>query len=225
MQERSISCYHITMKTRIDLHVHSRFSGDTDAEPEELVLHAIKQGLNGIAFTEHYSYEVSEPLDDLKEKYKDKIMIFRGVEFSALEGHCLIFGVNTDALPIKHLPLEEIIRIVNGSGGVVIPSHPYRRGNSLGDVIKNAPGICAIEGYNGCNMHAYNTRAVEMARVLNVPYTGGSDAHQPAEVGLCLTEFEDVVTPHNLISVLKRGHYRGIDNRSRFSQSSAILSL
>lgn len=213
------------MITRVDLHVHSRFSGDTDAEPEELIMHAIKQGLHGIAFTEHYSYEVSEPLEELKAQYKNKIMIFRGVEFSALEGHCLVFGVNTDVLPIKHLPLEEMIRIVNESGGVVIPSHPYRRGNSLGDVIKNAAGICALEGYNGCNMHAYNAKAVEMARVLNIPYTGGSDAHLPEEVGLCLTEFDDEVTSHNLIPMLKRGHYRGIDNRPRFSPSTAILSL
>jgi len=213
------------MKTRIDLHVHSRFSGDTDAEPEELIMHAIKQGLHGIAFTEHYSYEVSEPLEELKEQYKDKLMIFRGVEFSALEGHCLIFGVNTDALSIRQLPLQEVIRIVNEAGGVVIPSHPYRKGNSLGDVIKNAMGICAIEGYNGCNMHAYNARAVEMARVLNIPYTGGSDAHLPDEVGLCLTEFEDVVTPQNLITLLKKGNYIGIDNRPRFSLSPAIFSL
>ena len=213
------------MKTRIDLHVHSRFSGDTDAEPEELIMHAIKQGLHGIAFTEHYSYEVSEPLEELKEQYKDKLMIFRGVEFSALEGHCLIFGVNTDALSIRQLSLQEVIRIVNEAGGVVIPSHPYRKGNSLGDVIKNAMGICAIEGYNGCNMHAYNARAVEMARVLNIPYTGGSDAHLPDEVGLCLTEFEDVVTPHNLIPLLKKGNYMGIDNRPKFFPSPAILSV
>ena len=225
VQESLLSCYHTTMKTRIDLHVHSKLSGDTDAEPEELIMHAIKQGLHGIAFTEHYSYEVSEPLEEMRERYKDKIMIFRGVEFSALEGHCLIFGVNTDALSISHLPLEEMVRIVNESGGVVIPSHPYRKGNSLGDVIKNAPGICALEGYNGCNMHAYNAKAVEMARVLSIPYTGGSDAHLPAEVGLCLTEFEDEVTPRTLVPLLKKGNYRGFDNRPRFSPSTAILFL
>jgi len=225
VQERLLSCYHNKMKTRIDLHIHSKFSGDTDAEPEELIMQAIKQGLHGIAFTEHYSYEVSEPLEEMGERYKDKIMIFRGVEFSAPEGHCLIFGVNTDALSIKHLPLEEMIRVVNESGGVVIPSHPYRRGNSLGDVIRNAPGICAIEGYNGCNMHAYNAKAVEMAGVLSIPYTGGSDAHLPEEVGLCLTEFEDEVTPRNLIAMLKRGNYKGIDNRPRFSPSPVIPFL
>ncbi|HXX53732.1 MAG TPA: PHP domain-containing protein [Thermodesulfovibrionales bacterium] len=213
------------MKSRIDLHVHSRFSGDTDAEPEEMIIQAIKHGLHGIAFTEHYSYEVSEPLEELTVKYEDRIIIFRGVEFSALEGHCLIFGVNTDALSLKHLPLGEMIRIVNGSGGVVIPSHPYRRGNSLGDAIRNARGICAIEGYNGCNMHAYNAKAVEMAKVLSVPYTGGSDAHFPDEIGLCHTEFEDEVTHDNLIPLLKTGRYTGIDTRPRFSPSSALCGL
>jgi len=46
------------MKFKIDLHVHSKFSGDTDSEPEETVLHAIKANLYGLAFTEHYADEI-----------------------------------------------------------------------------------------------------------------------------------------------------------------------
>jgi predicted metal-dependent phosphoesterase TrpH len=207
------------MQFRIDLHVHSKYSGDTDSEPEESILKAIELKLDGIAFTEHYSYEASEPVERLKEKYRDAISIFRGVEFSSEEGHCLIFGVNTDTLPITHAPVEEVIRIVNDSGGVLIPSHPYRIGNSLGDIIHRVRGICAVEGYNGCNMHAYNTRAVQAAESLSLPYTGGSDAHAPEEVGMCYTEFYDEVTEANLLSLLKRGRYRGVDNRKRASGS------
>ncbi len=205
------------MKFRIDLHVHSKFSGDTDSEPEEMILHAIKLNLEGIAFTEHYSYEASEPIEDLKKKFKHEIRIFRGVEFSSTEGHCLIFGVNTDALPIKYSPLQEMIERVNRSGGIVIPTHPYRKGNSIGDGIKNLYGLCAIEGYNGCNMTAYNSKAIETAKELNLPFTGGSDAHLPEEVGLCVTEFGDEVTDENFIGLLKAGNYKGIDNRNRRS--------
>lgn len=42
------------MGCHIDMHVHSRASGDSDADPEELILRAINIGLQGIVFTEHY---------------------------------------------------------------------------------------------------------------------------------------------------------------------------
>ncbi|TAN41336.1 MAG: PHP domain-containing protein [Nitrospirae bacterium] len=201
------------MSFRVDLHVHSRFSSDNDADPEESVLQAISRQLHGIVFTEHYSYEASAPVEKLREKYRGSIIIFRGVEFSSADGHCLVFGVNTDRLGMKGMPAGEIVRIVNQAGGVVIPSHPYRTVNSLGDLVRNLPGICALEGYNGCNMQPFNARAVEVARALNLPFTGGSDAHNPEDVGSCFTEFEEPVTEENLVSLLKSGRYRGVDTR------------
>jgi predicted metal-dependent phosphoesterase TrpH len=201
------------MKFRIDLHVHSRYSGDNDSDPEESVLRALRLGLDGLAFTEHYSYEASEPVEMLMEKYGNRIMICRGVEFSSAEGHCLIFGVDTDKLFIKHYPAEEIVKVVSRSGGVVIPSHPFRRGTGMGDSVGRLKGICAVEGYNGCNLHAFNARAIQTAEALHLPFTGGSDAHAPEEVGSCYTEFCDSVTPDNFIEALKAGNYRGVDTR------------
>jgi len=201
------------MGFNVDVHVHSWSSGDSDADPEELILQAIKIGLHGIAFTEHYSYDASEPVEMLREKYKNQILVFRGVEFSAAEGHCLIFGMNTDKLLPKHSPITEILRAVNRYGGVVIPSHPYRGINSLGDVIKRIDGLYAIEGHNGCNIHSFNMKAIKAATALRLPYTGGSDAHDSKGVGLCYTEFSDRVTPDNFIDLLKAGNYRGTDTR------------
>lgn len=203
------------MKFKIDLHVHSKFSGDSIAEPEELIIHAVKSGLQGIAFTEHYSYEASEPVEELRDRYKDRIRIFRGVEFTSQEGHCLVFGVNTDKLALKYLPAQDLINIVSESGGVVIPSHPYRRGQGMGDIILRLEGMCAVEGYNGFNMTSYNDMAVQMAKAMNLPFTGGSDAHEPREAGLCFTEFDDEVTYDNFIDLLKKGKYQGVDNRKR----------
>jgi len=201
------------MKFRIDLHVHSKYSGDTDAEPEEEIVRAISLGLQGIAFTEHYSYAASEHAEGLKKKYHDSILIIRGVEFSAAEGHCLIFGVDTDKLSIKYAPVKDLLSIVTMHGGVVVPSHPYRGGNSLGDRIHGLAGIAAVEGYNGCNMHAFNVRAIEAAGAMNLPFTGGSDAHAADEVGSCYTEFDDEVTSDNFVGLLKKGNYKGVDTR------------
>jgi hypothetical protein len=74
-------------------------------------------------------------------------------------------------------------------------------------------GICALEGCNGANMHAMNLKAIAAARRQELPFTGGSDAHAPLEVGSCFTEFEGAVTYDNFIGLLKAGRYRGVDTR------------
>ncbi|MHB8843970.1 MAG: PHP domain-containing protein [Nitrospirota bacterium] len=201
------------MKARIDLHVHSYNSGDNDADPEETIDRAIELGLNGIAFTEHYAYSASEPVERLREKYGDAILLLRGVEFSAAEGHCLVFGADTDRLSLKYAPLAEVVRAVRSAGGVVIPSHPFRGVNSAGESLAAATGIAGLEGCNGANMHSMNMKAIEMAARLRLPYTGGSDAHMPREVGSCYTEFDARVTYDNFLDLLRSGRFRGIDTR------------
>jgi len=198
---------------KIDLHVHSANSGDNPTDPEEAIITAIERGLDGIAFTEHYFYGASEGVEILREKYGNEILIFRGVEFSSEEGHCLVFGADTDSLSVKYAPISDLVRIVNSRGGVVIPSHPYRGMNSIGDRVKALEGLCAVEGYNGCNMHLFNAKAVETAQALSLPFTGGSDAHAAREIGSCYTEFQDKVTYRNFIELLKNGRYRGVDTR------------
>ncbi len=201
------------MKFKIDLHIHSKYSGDNDADPEETVVRAIERGLHGVAFTEHYSYGASEAAEELRERYGSRLLIIRGVEFSASEGHCLIFGADTDRLSMKYAPVEDPVRVVTEAGGVVIPSHPYRSVNSLGDLVFRTGGLCALEGHNGCNMYGFNVKAIEAARALGLPFTGGSDAHASADVGSCYTEFDETVTRDNVLDALRSGRYRGFDTR------------
>lgn len=207
---------------RVDLHIHSRYSKDNDSDPEEIIDRALETGLDGVAFTEHYSYEASDFVEVLRYKYKS-IKLIRGVEFSTPEGHCLIFGVNTDKLPLKNVPLNDVIRIVTDRGGVLIPTHPYRGINSMGDIIRNVRGFSAIEGFNGLNMHHLNLKAIDVAQSLALPYTGGSDAHRPEDVGSCYTEFNEVVSEDNIVEVIKKGNYYGKDKRkiSRLPERSA----
>ena len=198
---------------KVDLHTHTLHSGDSEADPRDMVESAIEKGLHGIAFTEHYYYGASEYAGGLKEEYAGRIMIFRGVEFSAAEGHCLVYGVDTDGLGLSGCTVEQLVREVSARGGVVIPSHPYRRGTGIGDLVRSAKGIAAIEGYNGFNMHAMNVSAVEAASHLGLPVTGGADAHAPAEVGYCHTEFEKPLAEDGLVDALRLGRYAGVDNR------------
>lgn len=80
---------------RVDCHMHTYFSGDSEAKPEDMILAAIDKGLEAICFTDHEDIDyfcddiefVFDPetyfkeLGALKEKYKEKLDIRIGVEF------------------------------------------------------------------------------------------------------------------------------------------------
>ncbi len=83
------------MKTKQNLHIHTVYADGKD-KPEEIVLEAINKGFASIGFSEHTYLEFSDypyqmTVEDmycyrsevlaLKEKYKDKIEIFCGLEY------------------------------------------------------------------------------------------------------------------------------------------------
>jgi len=77
-----------------DFHTHTKYSFDSKAEPEALVLSAIEKGLKTIAITDHADVDCEdqglqwdfsfvgrkECINSLKAKYKDKINILHGIE-------------------------------------------------------------------------------------------------------------------------------------------------
>ena len=76
-----------------DTHMHCKFSGDSEAEPEDMILAAIDKGLTGICFTDHIDYDYPGPvsfqfdpdayfrvLGKLSETYQEKLSIHIGVE-------------------------------------------------------------------------------------------------------------------------------------------------
>ncbi|MCX8027227.1 MAG: CehA/McbA family metallohydrolase [Thermodesulfovibrionales bacterium] len=198
---------------KIDLHIHTCNSGDNSTDPQDVIEQAIEIGLDGIAITEHYSYAASEEVEPLIEKYKGRIVIIRGVEFSTRQGHCLVFGVNTDNLFSRDVDMDMLINKVDSLGGIAIPSHPYRAINSIGDGLFSLTNLRVLEGHNGCNMKFMNDRAIQVSRQLNIPYIGGSDAHTALDVGNCYTVFQRPVNKDNIVESLKEGKYISVDNR------------
>lgn len=104
------------MKKIFDMHNHSLFSEDCDAPMELMIQRAIETGLMGIAITEHVDFnpadlgfmyfnekDYSNEMKTIKEKYSDKIQIFKGAEFDA-----------------PHLYPEEFNRINSGDYDVIL---------------------------------------------------------------------------------------------------------
>ncbi len=91
---------------KYDIHMHSSFSTDSNEPMENMILSAIDKGLLGICFTEHMDYNFPEgfvsqeeldnsdglpvftfdtykyfkKLDEMRQKYSDRIQILTGVE-------------------------------------------------------------------------------------------------------------------------------------------------
>lgn len=200
------------------MHNHTVFSADSMATPEESVETAIEAGLDGIAFTEHQSFTDPERIKRLREKYKGRMMVFRGAEYAAAEGHLLLFGIKEGDLERfgLHLPVADIVRLVNEHNGVIIVPHPFREWllfqtwQTWQTGIGTVKGISAIEACNGHTSREDNEKAVRAAGALGLPTTGGSDSHNKDEVGRCYTEFYTEITYGNFIEALKKGSYRGV---------------
>ena len=113
-----------------DTHMHCCFSGDSEADPEDMILAAIQKGLDGLCFTDHFDYDYQddpelflldfssykEKIFSLKEKYKDKCNIRWGIEIG-LQPH--IVQVNNDVT--AKYPFDFVI----GSSHVVHGIDPY----------------------------------------------------------------------------------------------------
>lgn len=79
---------------RADVHMHSAFSGDAEARPEEMICAAIDKGLEMICFTDHFdkdnvdwgpedifdAEEYFRVFSLLQEKYREQIEVRIGVE-------------------------------------------------------------------------------------------------------------------------------------------------
>ena len=94
-----------------DYHLHSSFSGDSEAPMEQMILSAIQKGLHHICFTEHMDFNYPpQYLDNpdrfeldtdayfsellrLREKYQSKLQIRFGVELG-MQPSCLRTNIN-----------------------------------------------------------------------------------------------------------------------------------
>ena len=196
---------------KIDMHVHTTLGGDSFILPEELVDRARQAGLDGVCVTEHHSYHLSEPFEAIRER--SGFPIFRGLEYSAAEGHLLIYGarLGREELPLGS-PMQEVIHRVNALGGVAVPAHPFQvslLGASLGERLYALTGLSCIEAINASATPAENRRAQVAAGRMNLAGIAGSDAHGLPLVGRACTLFPGPVRcMDELVVALKCGDVR-----------------
>jgi len=186
---------------RIDLHMHTKYSGDAIISPklivDQLYAHPL---IKGVAITDHDTLEGYYHTQKLAAAYKD-ILIIPGIEVSTTQGHITILGV--EEKPAYPLTVEDVVDFVKERAGTIVVPHPYRA-VGIGDLARNMPAD-AIEVLNPRSTRQENKMAEELAKERNLPSVAGSDAHRPQQMWTAYTEVGNELNVDDVLSAIKSG--------------------
>jgi predicted metal-dependent phosphoesterase TrpH len=188
----------------IDLHVHTKYSGDSSITPKELVdqLH-VHLFIKGVAITDHDTISGYWEVSKLAKAYDD-ILIIPGIEVSVESGHLIILGI--EECPSYPSSIESVIDFARERGGTVIIPHPYRE-LGLGDIAEDI-GADAVEVLNPHATQMENKKAENLARKINLPCVAGSDAHSLQEMWIAYTKVEARQEVDDILKVIKNGRVK-----------------
>jgi len=205
----------------IDIHTHTYpVSDDSLLDPEELVSQAKKVGLDGVCITDHDGFW--DPKDIKKLSLKTDFLVIPGCEVTTEDGHLLVYGLKEY---IFGMHKSDFVKdLVEEQGGAIVIAHPYRRvyreptsennfsyDQMIGKGLRNnALKLSdAVEINNGRGTKKENQFSADLAKKLNMPGTGASDAHKISDIGTYATRFYDQINDElDLIEALKKGRFQ-----------------
>ena len=220
----------------IDLHTHTYpKSDDSFMGVGELIDQARTLGLDGVCLTDHDAFWTPDETQELSRKHQ--FLVLPGTELNTDGGHVLVFGLERYVFGV-HKP-QFLRQLVNREGGAIIAAHPYRRRfleqparepenrfRMLEDAAGDAFfGLCdAIEGVNGRGTEAENRFSADLGRRLQIPATGGSDAHRVHQLGAAATKFESkIANLEDLVRELNCGRFTAVDLRAAPANAAPVL--
>jgi len=194
------------MKTRIDPHLHTRYSGDAIISPKLIVeqLHA-HPFIKAVAITDHNTLQGYMEVRKLASSYQD-ITIISGIEVSTHQGDIIMLGV--EEKPSYASTVWEVVDFAKARAGVVVIPHPYRI-NGIGDLAEKIPAD-AIEVINPTATLRENKMAQELAKTKNLPGIAGSDAHAPLHMWTGYTEVNADPDIDEILKAIKKGYVKPI---------------
>ena len=194
---------------RFDLHVHSCYSKDSSADIDSIIMHAEKNGLDGIAVCDHDMIDGGIACTKRAKELGTNLIVIPGIEVMSSKGHILVLGINENIEP--QLSPEKTIKRARELGGVVIIPHPFKL-TSHGIGYVEGLDIDAVETLNSrCLDNRPNRKAKMAAESLNLPQVGGSDAHTPQMVGQAYTEIDvedNTVDANAILMAIRQGKVR-----------------
>ncbi|MBX7076028.1 MAG: PHP domain-containing protein [Methanobacteriaceae archaeon] len=185
---------------KIDPHIHSVYSGDSDSKPKDILKQAKKVGLDAIAISDHNTIKGSKIA--IEESKNMDILVVPSIEISSYSGHILGIGV-TEEIPKGRSAIETVERIREAGGLAIIP-HPYsyyRHGLfiKIDDNLSND----GVETLNARYIIGYsNNHAKVLAEKNNLAKFGSSDSHFIKSIGDCYTEIDSECNVDDILDAI-----------------------
>jgi len=205
---------------KLEMHCHTRFGSSCSyMMPEELVARAVEVGLDGVCITEHDVPWDRDAAQRLSDRYG--ILVVGGMEVSTPLGEVLVWGLHESIFDLEDI--HDLRRRVDRAGGVMVAAHPFRGARSLvrwdpsrGMVFRIDQGVAlpifsvvdAMEVFNGMAPDWELDLSAAVGEALPMAGTGGSDAHNVASVGDCVTVLHRrVSTDQELFEEMRAGRF------------------
>ncbi len=167
-----------------DLHMHTSWSHDCLTEPEELVDHALAEGLGAIAVTDHNSFGGAQAAMAAAEG--SDLLVIPGEEVKT-DNQGEVIGLFLDREIPRGMSFADTIAAIKEQGGLVYLPHPFDRMHAIADaktIHRHLADIDVFEVYNARLLfEQYNDEALRFARKYNLTMGAGSDAHVLQGVG------------------------------------------
>jgi len=195
---------------RIDLHVHTSFSGDSNINPKLLVdtLYA-HSTVKGVAITDHDTLDGYFQVYKLATAYQD-LVIIPGVEVTTTAGHFILLGI--EEKPPYMATLESIVDFAKERAALIVIPHPYRADRGIGDAAEKIQAD-AIEVINPSATLRENRLAEKLAKARSLPGVAGSDAHKPEEMWTAYTKVDAEPDVGSVLNAIKNGRVKAASTR------------
>ena len=203
------------------MHVHTtKGASDSMLDPDDLIEEARRINLTGVNITEHDRMWEVWDLEPFQDRHQE-VLVSNGMEVSTDMGHILAVGLSGYSPGIRRL--EHLRSVADEQGAFLIVAHPFRHFfdpvhfrregkepfNLTPEEASRLPVFQLVDGIevlNGCNTPRENYFALQVAKILGKPGTGGSDAHSTQGVGYFVAVFEQVLeSPAHMLEQLHKG--------------------
>ncbi len=180
---------------RVELHMHTQASKDSLVQPERLLKHCKRIGIDRIAITDHNQIQIALTAKALAP---DRVIV--GEEIRTTQGELIGYFMSEWVPPDLH-PMAAIERL-QAQKAFISVAHPFDTVRSqhwqLEDLEQIAPYIDAVETFNArCLQMAPNLMAQQFAKEQRLLSTVGSDAHSLWEVGRAVMAMPDFDGPES----------------------------
>jgi predicted metal-dependent phosphoesterase TrpH len=157
-------------------HIHTHHSYDSLNKVSGIIGLAQKNNIQVVAVTDHDTLKGSVEAQKYVQSKKLDIEIIIGAEYKTSQGDVIALFIQED---IKAYDAFEVIDQIHRQNGIAIIPHPAKSKKLTRELIEKAD---IIEVFNARCSNEQNHEALNLARELNKPAIGGSDAHLISEV-------------------------------------------